>query len=193
MALFSRKSDEEKIQKKQLKEARDRKRKAIAAMVRGSERLSHAYPLNIVSDEVRLDEEALFVATGTLDSEDANAALVATNERIIIGWMKGVSFGHLEIRYSDIDQIDVGMKLSGSWVALHHGSHKRTLEKSVTKDLENLKQVVRDQQQKLAATPPAPAPESSSLDDLSKLADLHKQGILTDDEFAAAKAKALGL
>lgn len=193
MALFSRKSDEEKIQKKQLKEARDRKRKAIAAMVRGSERLSSAYPLNVVSDEVRLDEEALFVATGTLDSEDANAALVATNERIIIGWMKGVSFGHLEIRYSDIDQIDVGMKLSGSWVTLHHGSHKRTLEKSVTKDLENLKQVVRDQQEKLTATPSAPGPESSSLDDLSKLADLHKQGILTDDEFAAAKAKALGL
>ena len=28
---------------------------------------------------------------------------------------------------------------------------------------------------------------------VQKLAELHKQGILTDDEFAAAKAKALGI
>lgn len=41
---------------------------------------------------------------------------------------------------------------------------------------------------------PSSAPESSgSLDDLQKLADLHAAGVLTDEEFAAAKAKALGL
>ena len=41
---------------------------------------------------------------------------------------------------------------------------------------------------------PSSAPESSgSLDDLQKLADLHDAGVLTDEEFAAAKAKALGL
>jgi hypothetical protein len=28
---------------------------------------------------------------------------------------------------------------------------------------------------------------------VQKLAELHKQGILTDEEFAAAKAKALGI
>lgn len=33
---------------------------------------------------------------------------------------------------------------------------------------------------------------SSSAEELSKLSDLHKQGILTDDEFAAQKAKVLG-
>ena len=31
----------------------------------------------------------------------------------------------------------------------------------------------------------------SSADELAKLADLHKQGVLTDDEFAAQKAKLL--
>ncbi|WP_201308843.1 SHOCT domain-containing protein [Puerhibacterium puerhi] len=39
------------------------------------------------------------------------------------------------------------------------------------------------------ATPAAP----SSSDRLRELADLHAAGILTDEEFAAAKAKALGL
>jgi Short C-terminal domain len=38
--------------------------------------------------------------------------------------------------------------------------------------------------------PSAPAPASSPMiDQLNQLADLHQQGVLTDDEFAAAKAK----
>ena len=41
------------------------------------------------------------------------------------------------------------------------------------------------------APPPAAAPSASSamLDELNQLAALHQQGVLTDDEFAAAKAK----
>jgi outer membrane murein-binding lipoprotein Lpp len=38
--------------------------------------------------------------------------------------------------------------------------------------------------------PPAQAPASSPMvDQLNQLAALHQQGVLTDDEFAAAKAK----
>jgi Short C-terminal domain len=37
--------------------------------------------------------------------------------------------------------------------------------------------------------PPAPAASSPMIDQLNQLADLHQQGVLTDDEFAAAKAK----
>ena len=43
-----------------------------------------------------------------------------------------------------------------------------------------------------AAPAAAPAAGSSMADQLGQLADLHQQGILTDDEFAAAKAKLLG-
>jgi Short C-terminal domain len=41
------------------------------------------------------------------------------------------------------------------------------------------------------APPPAAAPAQSSpmIDELNQLAALHQQGVLTDDEFAAAKAK----
>jgi hypothetical protein len=41
------------------------------------------------------------------------------------------------------------------------------------------------------APPPAAAPAASSpmIDQLNQLAALHQQGVLTDDEFAAAKAK----
>jgi len=41
------------------------------------------------------------------------------------------------------------------------------------------------------AAPPAPAP-ASDMDQLQQLADLHASGALTDEEFAAAKAKILG-
>jgi hypothetical protein len=37
------------------------------------------------------------------------------------------------------------------------------------------------------------APQSDVNTELQKLAELHKQGILTDEEFAAAKKKALGI
>lgn len=188
MAFFGRKSGEEKAEAKAAKQARDLKRKAVAGMVSKVEQLNYGSALNVVSDEVRLDEEALFVATGELDSEDAKAALVATDTRIVIGWMKGLSVGTVEIPYADIDQIDTGTKLSGTWVTLHHGSHARTLEKSGTKDLEKLKQVVRDHQ---ATSTPAQSPGASM--SLEKLAELHAAGILTDEEFSAAKAKALGL
>lgn len=57
---------------------------------------------------------------------------------------------------------------------------------------------------KIPPAPAAPAPAQSAptqaasvpavdTDALTKLAELHKSGILTDEEFAAAKAKALGL
>jgi Short C-terminal domain len=37
--------------------------------------------------------------------------------------------------------------------------------------------------------PPTPAASSSMIDQLNQLADLHQQGVLSDDEFSAAKAK----
>jgi membrane protease subunit (stomatin/prohibitin family) len=51
-------------------------------------------------------------------------------------------------------------------------------------------QAAYDQQQ--AAAPPAPA-ENDSTAELQNLANLHAQGVLTDEEFAAAKAKILGI
>ena len=50
--------------------------------------------------------------------------------------------------------------------------------------------VAAAQQQPAAA--PAPA-EDDPMEEVQKLAQMHAAGILTDDEFAAAKAKALGI
>lgn len=48
-------------------------------------------------------------------------------------------------------------------------------------------------QEPQAAAPAAEAPADDQTEQLKKLADLHSQGVLTDEEFAAAKAKVLGI
>lgn len=55
----------------------------------------------------------------------------------------------------------------------------------------------QEQAQQAAAAPaPAPAAAPTGMDDkieqLKQLAELHQQGVLTDEEFAAQKAKLLG-
>jgi hypothetical protein len=57
-----------------------------------------------------------------------------------------------------------------------------------------------EQQQSYQQPPPpaapapaaAPAPSSAMIDQLNQLATLHQQGVLSDDEFTAAKAKLFG-
>ena len=47
--------------------------------------------------------------------------------------------------------------------------------------------------QQYAQQAPPPAPEDDETAQLQNLAQLHTQGVLTDEEFAAAKAKLLGI
>jgi hypothetical protein len=49
------------------------------------------------------------------------------------------------------------------------------------------------QYQQQAPVAPPPEPEDDSAAQLQNLAQLHTQGVLTDEEFAAAKAKILGI
>ena len=47
-------------------------------------------------------------------------------------------------------------------------------------------------QQAYQQPPPAPAASSAMIDQLNQLSELHQRGVLTDEEFAAAKAKLFG-
>jgi hypothetical protein len=91
--------------------------------------------------------------------------------------------------------------IAGTATAVSGRVQRRQAEKYADRDA----QIYADreqayQQQTAAQAPPppaapAPAPaagENDMIQQLKDLADLHSQGILTDDEFAAQKAKILG-
>ena len=83
----------------------------------------------------------------------------------------------------------------GAYVAGRHMANK-SAEQSQQEAEQNERIGDLEQQQQAPPAPaqqaPAPAASSPMLDQLNQLATLHQQGVLTDDEFTAAKAKLLG-
>ena len=60
-------------------------------------------------------------------------------------------------------------------------------------DEQDQQQYEQQQAQQPQYQQPPPAPQDDATAQLQNLAQLHKQGVLTDEEFAAAKAKILGI
>jgi len=88
--------------------------------------------------------------------------------------------------------------VGGTAYAVGRSSGRRAETQAQAEDEQNQRLSDLEQQQAPPPPPAAPAPApaapptSSMLDQLTQLAALHEQGALTDDEFAAAKAKLLG-
>jgi len=87
----------------------------------------------------------------------------------------------------------------GAYIAGKRTAQRRAEQEQYQADqdarISDLEQQQADQQPPPQQAPaPAPAPSASSpmIDQLNQLAALHQQGVLTDDEFSAAKAKLIG-
>jgi hypothetical protein len=89
--------------------------------------------------------------------------------------------------------------VAGTATAVSNNVSRRQANRWATKEQDQ--QAAEAGQQPLATAQPAPvdappssaaAPADSLTDQLQRLADLKAQGILTDEEFTAAKAKLLG-
>ena len=90
-----------------------------------------------------------------------------------------------------------GMGVIGTAVvvggAAHYGTKKANEQAAAQEQAQQAayeQGLAAAQQQAVAA--PAPA-EDDPMAEITKLAQMHSAGILTDEEFAAAKAKALGI
>jgi hypothetical protein len=68
---------------------------------------------------------------------------------------------------------------------VHHRQNERWAQEGAEAEYAQQPQVVYEQ------APPSPADDN--MVELRKLADLHSQGILTDEEFAAKKKQILGI
>lgn len=90
-----------------------------------------------------------------------------------------------------------GVGLVGVAVVAHHAGNKAAEQQAAADQNAQLQQQNAALQQQAAAPAPAAAPAAPAVDpttaQLENLANLHAQGILSDEEFAAAKAKALGI
>jgi hypothetical protein len=79
----------------------------------------------------------------------------------------------------------------------HHSAKKGAQQQAAADQNYAQQQQIEAQQQQLegqqqqAAAPAAPAVDTTA--ELQNLANLHAQGILTDEEYSAAKAKLLGI
>ena len=79
--------------------------------------------------------------------------------------------------------------VAGTATAVSGRVQRRQAERWGQEDAqEDAQQYQQDAQQQ-----PPPEPEDDGTAKLQKLAQLHAQGVLTDEEFAAAKAKILGI
>ena len=88
----------------------------------------------------------------------------------------------------------------GAYVAGKHMANKANDQAAYEASQDDRISQVEQQQQQQYAPPPqqappppaAPAGGSSVADQLQQIAGLHQQGVLSDDEFTAAKAQILG-
>jgi hypothetical protein len=85
---------------------------------------------------------------------------------------------------------------AGTWTAVSNGVSRRQANRWARQDeqqyYEQQGRAAAAQQQAAPAPAPAPAaPQRDMIQELKDLADLKAQGILTEDEFAAQKAKIL--
>jgi len=83
--------------------------------------------------------------------------------------------------------------VAGTATAVSGRVQRRQYEKYEQQDQAAAYEQQQAAQQYAPPPPPAAEPEDDSAAQLQNLAQLHTQGVLTDEEFAAAKAKILGI
>ena len=83
--------------------------------------------------------------------------------------------------------------VAGTATAVSGRVAHRQSERYAAQDQQQYEQQQYEQQQYAAQQAAAAPQEDEQVAKLQELAQLHKQGILSDEEFAAAKAKILGI
>ena len=96
------------------------------------------------------------------------------------------------MRRRNIARVAVGSAvMAGTAGAVHHHQNKRYAKKEAEAQQEMYDQQMAYEEQ-YAPPPPAAPAEDDVVSQLERLAQLKEQGILTEEEFAAQKAKILG-
>jgi putative oligomerization/nucleic acid binding protein/uncharacterized protein DUF3824 len=82
--------------------------------------------------------------------------------------------------------------IAGTATSVSNRVSRRQANRWSQQEAEQQQQQQYQQPQYQEPPPPPPPPAEDPIEQLQKLGALHEQGILTDEEFAAQKAKILG-
>ena len=82
--------------------------------------------------------------------------------------------------------------IAGTATAVSNRVSRRQANRWAQEDQSAYAQPTSAQPTYVQQAPPPPSPQDAMFDRLTKLAQLHDSGVLTDEEFAAQKAKVLG-
>ncbi len=141
-------------------------------------------------------DETIIAVFGQNQGELRNNALVLTDRRVMFVDRKMIQLNmqHTTLLYQEISGVrEHKAMLHGSLTIIHKGGDDRTFEKMPGVDVPKASAMIREQIARATSgganatgTHMASIPEQ-----LQQLGDLHKQGILTDQEFAAKKVELL--
>ena len=154
-------------------------------------------------DEILHDGEKVITTLRTVlavsNSSNANPTglLALTGERVIFAGTVRRMLTLVTHPLTDIRSIEFERGVVASFLRLGTGDAADPTGTTFRPDPgrgQRFVEAVTDAVARAGAAPPAthPAAPLSTADELAKIADLHDRGALTDDEFAAAKAKILG-
>jgi hypothetical protein len=142
-----------------------------------------------------LPGEQIIEMTGGMSAESKNGVLVLTNQRIMVFFKGVISRGSEEFRLIDATSIawkggimmgSISLMMSANTI-----SYKNVDKKDGQRFVDAARHALQDVHDHSASAQTFPV--VSAADELTKLAALHAQGILTDEEFAAKKHQVLGL
>lgn len=111
--------------------------------------------------------------------------IIPTDNRILIAGLSGIKSTVRELRYEDVSEVGA----DGGAFILRHGSHTIELKRCVSNTMKEVIEEIRSRSQETRRS----SNVGIGISEVERLAELHSAGVLTDEEFAAAKAKALGL
>ena len=155
-----------------------------------SERFFGFRELGGLLNDLRAGEDVLQMVTGSVDG---NVALIIITTRRILTKDKGAfDAASREILPKHVTSISTGRKMGNDWLYLTVSGQTVKFTSMRAGRADQLAEHIRRLRDAETA-PAAAAPVGPGVDDLARLAELHAAGVLTDDEFSAAKAKALGL
>ena len=191
--IFGKKDPAKNAEKEARKQAIKARADELKSHLTRVEMLTSPTAIQHTASQLDPSESVLLVILGEEEESDAHAVLVCTDQRILVGTAKGFKLGSIVLPYEKVDRVDVGRSLRGAFVNLFNGSQITRIEKALDSNDAHLR--IRDviETHKASSVSRESSSNQGGVSDLKHLADLHAQGILTDEEFAAAKAKALGL